>query len=461
MTNNSYFNVFINYPNFTIIESASKQKKCHNALNTLKQIDKVLRENLKYRSTFPADNALHWMKGSGCISYLQKKATQIRDGYDQKQSRLCWIWRKIFSRKKEVEAVYKRITDFTSRTDLALKATAYKLGCKDDDIHLAKKYLEDLRTNLKFLSKQDWKYGREESKSLFCHLIKRDSRGKILIEESINRLRTLPIDDLVILFANDAPPLMPLRRAILTPQISTGRASKNAPMASLALRYAIKNKELKVVRFLLNHRADPNVCTQDGATALHWAAMYGSPAMVNLLIKYGADPNACTETGATALHAAAVHGTPAMVNLLIKHGADPNACTQKGTTVLHSAAEYGSPEIISLLLEYGVDPDARDQKGVTALHLAAEHDTPERIKLLLEHEADTNVCTETGATALHLAAVNGAPENVKLLLEHGADPNARNQDGETPLQIATRCNFLPISSLLREYGANEAVLNNP
>ncbi|MGK5595567.1 MAG: hypothetical protein ACSNEK_09475 [Parachlamydiaceae bacterium] len=88
---------------------------------TLQKIETVLRENLQYSSRI-SDPSHPFHNPSEIESFylLRKKATEIYRGYDTKQSKLCWLWRKIFSKKKRVEAIYNRLMNLTPPTVSAL-----------------------------------------------------------------------------------------------------------------------------------------------------------------------------------------------------------------------------------------------------------------------------------------------------------------------------------------------------
>jgi cytohesin len=65
----------------------------------------------------------------------------------------------------------------------------------------------------------------------------------------------------------------------------------------------------------------------NGVTALHSAALRGSPDLVALLLDSGAAIEATTAGGFTPLQAAALRGDPATVQVLLDRGADPTPAT--------------------------------------------------------------------------------------------------------------------------------------
>lgn len=493
MTNN-YFNISLSSPNFSIMESASKQKKRHNALDTLKKIEKILRENL-YSSTFPADHPLYRMEAADSIRFLQDKATEIHTGYVKKQSKLCWLWRKIFSKKKRLDAVYKRIADFTPLTkqalpiendciphvlqflpiaslgnfgqlnrhakahaDLALNNLARKLGYKGKKIGRGKAYLKNLHHNLHFLSQQKWGCG-VDNKTLFSNLIVRNHQGKILMEESLDLLKQLPIDDLARLFVTKVPSLRHLKKAILNPQISTGETFTELAEANLALGLAVRNKEFEVVQFLLAHGANANlrfgnirrlVAIPPNETLLSLSIKQKTPVITHLLLQAKAN----IDLG--ILHVAArIPNNQKNIQLLLRYGADVNGLDNNDESAIFSAIESKSLANIRVLVKNGSNLKQTNGLDQTALYFAVKQDTPEIIKMLVKHGADPLKKVKWRKPTLFFSAIvkknlaqvlafieGGAAEIIESLIRHGADPYKLDPLGNPPLFNAIKYHHL-------------------
>jgi len=71
-----------------------------------------------------------------------------------------------------------------------------------------------------------------------------------------------------------------------------------------ALHWASDVGELKVVAFLLDRGADPNLQDGEGQTPLHYAVISEQAEVVSLLISRNADPNIPDEAGETPAGAA-------------------------------------------------------------------------------------------------------------------------------------------------------------
>lgn len=156
---------------------------------------------------------------------------------------------------------------------------------------------------------------------------------------------------------------------------------------------------LPLIRALLDRGANPNVQTRVEPPSRRWmmgfgarqwvnpagqtpfvrAALAGDVAVMRLLLDHRADPNIATLAGVTALMSAAGVGwVPRQtyteskesildaVRLCLEHGADVNAANAKGFTALHGAAYRGLDDVVQILVEKGARLDAKDSEGRTA-----------------------------------------------------------------------------------------------
>ena len=129
------------------------------------------------------------------------------------------------------------------------------------------------------------------------------------------------------------------------------------------------------VRTLLNQRADVNVRSDDGSTALLWAAHWNDLETADLLIRAGADANAANDFRMTPLSQACTNGSAALVDLLLKAGANPNTPIATGETPIMTCASSGSADAVRMLLARGADVNAKEpsQNQTALMWAAAEH----------------------------------------------------------------------------------------
>jgi len=168
---------------------------------------------------------------------------------------------------------------------------------------------------------------------------------------------------------------------------------------SMDIIQAAKSGDAETVKALL--QADPSLvrAVDDviGATALHWALIYGKKDVVKAILAYGPDVNQ------TEAH--------------------------QGTT-MHWAAHFDDVENIGWLLDRGAKIDHVNRYGRTPLLVAARRGCVRAARFLLERGADIHARVNNGDTALHIAARNGHPEMIDLLIAKGLDPGIRNDAGQ-------------------------------
>lgn len=234
--------------------------------------------------------------------------------------------------------------------------------------------------------------------------------------------------------------------------------------ASVRLLEAAARQDAEEVRQFLQSGISPDLCNEDGLTALHQCCIDDYGDVVTVLLEAGADVNARDSELWTPLHAAATCGHLRLVQLLIQCGADllavnsdgnmpydlcedevtldcietamaEQGITQEKIEEARAATERGMVQEIRQLVETGADLDAPRGHGATLLHIAAANGYVEAAELLLEHRAGIDARDEDGWEPLHAAACWGQVQLVELLVAHGADLNGKSVLDETPLDV--------------------------
>ena len=185
--------------------------------------------------------------------------------------------------------------------------------------------------------------------------------------------------------------------------------------------YLCKNTEGE--ELLKNKPVLVHSTTNDGRTALHYAAEKGNYAFAEILIGYDADVNASDNAGRTPLMEAS-HGGPwkegaavNIIDLLVNNNANVDIFT---------ASAIGNANIIGNLLKQSKDAiNDVDQNGQTALYHAARNNHFNAVKLLIENGADVNKPCTDGQTplytaTLHLLSNQMDPDLVRYLISRGA-----------------------------------------
>jgi ankyrin repeat protein len=239
------------------------------------------------------------------------------------------------------------------------------------------------------------------------------------------------------------------------------------------LLLAMQYDRSDLVRFLLEHGADPNLEGASGKTPLHMLSDCRADCILVVaqsLLERGADVNALDKDHQTPLLLAARYERSDLVRLLLEHGADPNLEGGGGETPLHilsghRVSDYHRADYIlvaHLLLERGTHVNARDKYHQTPLLLAVRHERSDLVRVLLEHGADPNLEGAGGKTPLHMLSGHRMSDYhradyilvAQLLLERGVDVNARDKDHQTPLLLAVRYDRSDLVRFLLEHGAD-------
>lgn len=149
------------------------------------------------------------------------------------------------------------------------------------------------------------------------------------------------------------------------------------------------------------------------------AAALGRTDRINeLLLADKSLARAYTDDGFTALHFAAFFSGEAVGGgLLLDQGAEVEAVSQNPmkVTPLHSAIAGRNYALARLLVERGAPVNTRQEGGFTALHGVAQNGDIEMAELLIKNGADASLITDDGRTAAAIALASGHTELAQRL----------------------------------------------
>lgn len=234
--------------------------------------------------------------------------------------------------------------------------------------------------------------------------------------------------------------------------------------------------DFRKVRALVEAGADVNAASKLGRTPLIAAAFCdGCSAIVKYLLDHGADPKAKDARGITALNNAADANDLDSMKFLIAKGAEPDHHDSGDFTPLLSAANNCNLPAIKMLLAKGADVNTANTSAgevkfgkiqlmkLTPLMLASTYCSAEIVKTLLDAKADVNARDVREMTPLMFAVSSDAQNTavVKLLIKSGADVTARSKVGENSLDWAKKFNYPEIVFALTAAGARESMPFTP
>lgn len=147
---------------------------------------------------------------------------------------------------------------------------------------------------------------------------------------------------------------------------------KQEAVGSTALHLATSYNQIESVKSMLDRGVEGiNKANNYGVTALHIATFNGYFRIVKLLIEKKADPNAKTNIGMTALHCAAFKGHTPIVKFLLEKGAHINALNDFRRTALYYAVTIGHMKTVQVFIKNDANINIKDIYGQTPLHSAA------------------------------------------------------------------------------------------
>ncbi|XP_009697778.1 PREDICTED: protein TANC1 [Cariama cristata] len=238
--------------------------------------------------------------------------------------------------------------------------------------------------------------------------------------------------------------------------------------AALASLRNIYTPNVKVSRLLILAGANVNYRTEvlNNAPVLCVQSHLGHEEVVTLLLEFGAAIDGTSENGMTALSYAAAAGHMNIVSLLCKKGAKADSVDKKGQCALIHSALRGHCDILEYLLNVVWITPSQEQNSLRksqalqqALTAASSMGHCQVVGYILtvekDHEIDINETDALwGETALTAAAGRGKLEVCELLLERGAVVTRTNRRGIPPLFCAVRQGHWQIAKLLVEHGSD-------
>ncbi|KAI9678754.1 MAG: hypothetical protein M1817_005811 [Caeruleum heppii] len=216
-----------------------------------------------------------------------------------------------------------------------------------------------------------------------------------------------------------------------------------AKISALTVVFAGRSKELAVFQAFLDHGWDINMKLLKGAPGLKIAVT--DEALLKWLLDHGADPNRRGDWGEVALDFAANAATIPVMSLLLDAGAQI-----KQSNALHAATRRpdGLP-MMDYLLSRGADIDALELQHVPDF---------------FDRNEGRNRWGQSRSTALHQAVRMTDLERIRFLLDKGANRQVGNYGGASPARCAEhyggqedRAGFpvLQLSQCIEAHGSGE------
>lgn len=226
--------------------------------------------------------------------------------------------------------------------------------------------------------------------------------------------------------------------------------TEGIPFTPQALAYFARKGDTDKVQKFLDAGMDINALG-GGATALMMATAY-HPDMVKYLINHGADVNICTYHG-TALTIAARTGNTDVARILLQNGADPNVIVLDGATPLMIAALNGKAEVIKVLVEFGAKIEyIHPVTSYTPLIAATYWGKKDAALALINLGANVNYIDARGISVLDWSQIGSYNDVTKALVVNGAKVEMKNNSVPLVILVALAHEDIPMIDFLVEKG---------
>ncbi|CAL1588685.1 unnamed protein product [Knipowitschia caucasica] len=362
-----------------------------------------------------------------------------------------------------------------------------------------------------WLCRQEGKLNRQETLELGHHILKahiyKGLSKKLGVSSSV-------LQGLWLSYSTGGlSPALSCLRNLYTPNIKVSRllimagadvdhrsdVLNNAPL--LCVHAHLGHKD--AVALLLDHGAQVDAQSNDGLTALGFAAAAGHLDIVTMLSQHRAKVGHVDSTGRCVLVLAAQRGRQDVLRFLLtspdwtcttccgqraasrgqalqqaliaaacmghietvlfllelpeeeEDRLDINACDSLwGETALTAAAGSGRMAVCRLLLDQGAAVEKSNRRGAAPLFSSVRRGHWQAVQLLLNHGAEVNTLDSQGRTALMTAASEGHMSTAQLLLDHGASLELSDREGLTALSWACLKGQLALVRELVDRGAD-------
>nr|XP_055163560.1 protein phosphatase 1 regulatory inhibitor subunit 16B isoform X2 [Nyctereutes procyonoides] len=228
------------------------------------------------------------------------------------------------------------------------------------------------------------------------------------------------------------------------------RRKKVSFEASVALLEASLRNDAEEVRYFLKNKVSPDLCNEDGLTALHQCCIDNFEEIVKLLLSHGANVNAKDNELWTPLHAAATCGHINLVKILVQYGADLLAVNSDGNMPYDLCEDEPTLDVIETCMAY----QGITQEKINEMRAAPEQQMIADIHCMIAAGQDLDWIDAQGATLLHIAGANGYLRAAELLLDHGVRVDVKDWDGWEPLHAAAFWGQMQMAELLVSHGAS-------
>jgi ankyrin repeat protein/predicted alpha/beta superfamily hydrolase len=207
-------------------------------------------------------------------------------------------------------------------------------------------------------------------------------------------------------------------------------------LKSDALKMSLRNRDLSLIKKLVENGANINAQNSKDETALHVTIRSKLDEISKYLINVGVDLNLVDDNENTPLVTAIESGNKDIANMILDKGAKLPEDKQEINRLLHISLSNGQANISKALLSKCTDFNNKDKMKRSFLHNAVIGGDFVSTKKLEEEGVDINETDSLNKTALHYSIRHNSKELTKLLINKDTDINKIDNTGRTAISIA-------------------------
>ncbi len=233
------------------------------------------------------------------------------------------------------------------------------------------------------------------------------------------------------------------------PKLLCAKTEAGVPL----MLHAVSHNNIEAINRLIGIGADINARYANLGTALIYAIKQNNLNVVDFLLQHdGCEINIQDSYDNTPLHYALYNNNYELAYRLIALHADITPKNRQGQCALDSSMFPNNEELFKFLGQLNCDTllrvvstipsllNVRDQDGNTLLHLLVMDSNLPVLENLIHTSLSINTTNNLGETLLHKAAFKGNLDILCFLIDNNVDISIKNSAGDTPLSYLKRKN---------------------
>lgn len=224
-----------------------------------------------------------------------------------------------------------------------------------------------------------------------------------------------------------------------------------------ALNYAIKNNQIKIIKYLIKNKIKINNQNSDNISPLIYAIINHRDEILNILIDNNADLTITNEDGLDPLMFAIIHNNKEAINILKNKNIDLNKIDNNGRTYLMFALKMGNEKLALELIKRGAKLDIVDKYGLNLGCYAAMGDCVNILEKFAQMELSIYSKCNYKKDLLYYAVMNESYETLDWLVKNSFNINQtyaqEYSDSATVLDFVIESKNRKMINILLDYNA--------